>query len=184
MQWENDMVKKRYGQTAAGISHNFIWNNELAFLRKIFNFPFRSHWKSYFLTTDQHQSLDSVFSKMKLPNRPKSECKLWKFTMVQVCVMGESFSAPKKHGLKTTNHSQPGASLRAEHRAERDLAFNLPSCFHLLFWLSFIRKTKNAQLKNPTDLLHKNLMKPLANQHDLLNCMWNKHWGAALGCTV
>ena len=27
--------------------------------------------------------------------------------------------------------------------------------------LSFIRKTKNAQLKNPTDLLHKNVMKPL-----------------------
>ena len=31
----------------------------------------------------------------------------------------------------------------------------------LLFLLSFTRKTKNAQLKTPTDLLHKNLMKPL-----------------------
>ena len=35
-----------------------------------------------------------------------------------------------------------------------------PGCFRLLFLLSFIRKTKNAQLKKPTDLLHKNLMKP------------------------
>ena len=33
----------------------------------------------------------------------------------------------------------------------------------VLFFLSFIWKTKNAQLKNPTDLLYKNLMKPLLN---------------------
>ena len=45
---------------------------------------------------------------------------------------------------------------------ERDLAINSPGCFHLLFLLSFIRKTKNARLKNPTDLLHKNVMTPLA----------------------
>ena len=44
---------------------------------------------------------------------------------------------------------------------ERDLATNLPGCFHLLFLRSFIRRTKSAQLKNFTDLLHKNLMKPL-----------------------
>ena len=44
---------------------------------------------------------------------------------------------------------------------ERELAINLPGCSCLLFLLSFIRKTKNARLKNPTDLLHKNLMKPL-----------------------
>ena len=44
---------------------------------------------------------------------------------------------------------------------ERGLAMNLPCCFCLLFLLSFIRKTKNALLKNPTDLLHKILMKPL-----------------------
>ena len=44
---------------------------------------------------------------------------------------------------------------------EGDLAINLPGCFRLLFLLSFIRKTKYAQLKNPTDFLHKNLMKPL-----------------------
>ena len=43
---------------------------------------------------------------------------------------------------------------------ERDLAINLPGCFRLLFLLSFIRKTKTALLKNSTDLLHKNLMKP------------------------
>ena len=44
---------------------------------------------------------------------------------------------------------------------ERDLAINLPGCFHLLFLLSFTRKTKSARLKKPTDLLHKNLVKPL-----------------------
>ena len=44
---------------------------------------------------------------------------------------------------------------------ERDLTINLDGCFHLLFLLSFIRKTKNTRLKNPTDLLYKNLMKPL-----------------------
>ena len=48
---------------------------------------------------------------------------------------------------------------------ERDLAINLPGCFRLLFLLSFIRKTKNARLKNPTDLLLKNLMKPLNCTH-------------------
>ena len=44
---------------------------------------------------------------------------------------------------------------------ERDVAINLPGCFHLLFLLSFIRKTKNARLKNSTDLMEKNLTKPL-----------------------
>ena len=38
---------------------------------------------------------------------------------------------------------------------ERDLAINLPGCFRPLFLLPFIRKTKNARLKNPTDLLKK-----------------------------
>ena len=51
---------------------------------------------------------------------------------------------------------------------EQDLAINLPGCFCLLFLLSFIRKTKNARLKNCTDPLHKNLMKPLA----MFNCIF------------
>ena len=46
---------------------------------------------------------------------------------------------------------------------ERNLAINLPGCFRLLFLLSFLRKTKNAWLKTPTDLLYKNLMKPLTS---------------------
>ena len=45
--------------------------------------------------------------------------------------------------------------------SEWDLAINLPGCFRLLFLPSFIRKTKYPRLKNCTDLLHKNLMKPL-----------------------
>ena len=46
---------------------------------------------------------------------------------------------------------------------ERELAINLLGCFRLLFLLSFVSKTKNTWLKNPTDLLLKNLMKPLIN---------------------
>ena len=38
---------------------------------------------------------------------------------------------------------------------EQELAINLSGCFSLLFLLSFISKTKNTRLKNPTDLLHK-----------------------------
>ena len=48
---------------------------------------------------------------------------------------------------------------------EQDLAMTLPGCFLLLYLLPFIRKTKNAWLKNLTDLLHKNLMKPLDEGH-------------------
>ena len=44
--------------------------------------------------------------KTKLPNRPKSECKLWKFTTVKVGVIGEGFLATKKKRIE--NHqSQP-----------------------------------------------------------------------------
>ena len=55
---------------------------------------------------------------------------------------------------------------------EQDLAINLPGCFHLLFLLSFIRKTKNARLKNPTDLLHNNLMKPVGIHVSRWECKW------------
>ena len=63
------------------------------------------------------------------------------------------------------------------------MTINLPGCFHLLFLLSFLRKTKNAQLKNPTDLLHKNSMKPVTSlmglgdtyilRRDLANQAWS-----------
>ena len=49
-----------------------------------------------------------------------------------------------------------GRALRKLTGCEQTLAINLPGCFRLLFLLSFIRKTKIARLKNPTDLLHKN----------------------------
>ena len=70
----------------------------LFLLPEIFSFPFGSLWKSYILTTNQHQSLDSVCSKTKLPNRSKScECKLWKFTMVQVGVIWVKVSQLQKN---------------------------------------------------------------------------------------
>ena len=66
----------------------------------------------------------------------------------------------------------PGGSLRAGHRANwPEVNETLPGCFRLLFLLSFIRKTKNTWLKNPTDLLHKNLMNPL---HISANCNVSK----------
>ena len=55
----------------------------------------------------------------------------------------------------------------------QDLAINLPGGFRLLFLLSFIRKTKNAWLKIPTDL-HKNLMKPLQRELIPAASSWNK----------
>lgn len=40
------------------------------------------------------------------PNRPKRECKLSNFTMVQVCLICRvQVSQLQKNGLKTTNHS-------------------------------------------------------------------------------
>jgi len=51
--------------------------------------------KVLFLTTTQHQSIDSICSKTKLANGPKRKCKLSKFTTVQVRLMGEGFSATK-----------------------------------------------------------------------------------------
>ena len=109
-----DETAKDNRQTAAGISeYRDLWvttsyeTTSWLFLRQeIFNFPFGFLWKSYFLTTNQRQSLDSVCSETKLPKNPKSDCKLWKFTTLQVGVLGESFSATKKFGSKTTNHSQ------------------------------------------------------------------------------
>ena len=71
----------------------------LFLLQEIF-IPFRSVWKSYFLTANQRQSLDSVCSKTNLPNRPKTECKLWKFTTVQVGVMGERSQLQKNTDRK------------------------------------------------------------------------------------
>ena len=62
--------------------------------------------------------------------------------------------------------SNSGGSLRAGQGILTSLAINLPGCFRLLFLLSFIRKTENAWLKNPTDLLHKHLMKPLLTKKD------------------
>ena len=57
-----------------------------------------------------------------------------------------------------------GQALGKLTGCERDLAINLPGCFLRLFLLSFIRKTKNARLKNTSDL-HKNLVKPLTVQY-------------------
>ena len=73
------------------------------------------------------------------------------------------FSSPAESVLKTVRREFfKGRALGKLTGCERDLAINLPDCFRPLFLLSFIRKTKNAWVKNPTDFLHKNLMKPLS----------------------
>ena len=81
----------------------------LFLLQEIFNFPFGSLWKSYFSTTNQHQSLEFVCSETKLPNNPKSDCKLWKFTTLQVGILGEGFSATKK--IRIENHQSQLTSM-------------------------------------------------------------------------
>ena len=108
-----DKTAKDNRQTAAGVSHELIQNNELAvyLLQEVFNIPFGSLWKSYFLTTSQHQSLDSVCSKTKLPNIPKSECKLWKFTTVQVGVLGEGFLQCSYKKIWIENHQSQLTSM-------------------------------------------------------------------------
>ena len=59
------------------------------FYKKSSMFPLDLSEKAIFWLQNQHQSLDSVCSKTELPNRPKSECKLWKFTTAKVGVIGE-----------------------------------------------------------------------------------------------
>ena len=95
-------------QTAVGMNHDLIQRAGFFFYKKS-SIPFGSLWKSYFLTTNQHQSLDSFCSKTNLPNRPKCECKLWKFTTVQVGVMDEGFPATKK--IRIENHQSQLTSM-------------------------------------------------------------------------
>ena len=77
-----------------------------------------------------------------------------------VCSPGRLSADHKMHPCSFRGFIK-GQALGKLTGCERDIAINLPGCFCLLFLLPFIRKTKNAWLKNPTDLLHKNLMKPL-----------------------
>ena len=61
--------QKDNGQSAAGINHNLIRNNELALSSaRNLQFSFCISLKKLFFTTNQYQSLDSVCSKTKLPN--------------------------------------------------------------------------------------------------------------------
>ena len=106
-----DETAKDNRQTAAGISESLLHMKQRAgffFYKKSSIFPFGSLWKSYFLTTNQHQSLDSVCSETKLQNNPKSDCKLWKFIMLQVGVLGEGFSAKK---IRIENHQSQLTSM-------------------------------------------------------------------------
>ena len=89
-----------------------------------------------------------------------------KFTTLHcICKWSQRNNKPPKKANASKDKSRgfiTGRALGKLTGCEGDLAINLPSCFHLLFLLPIIRKTKNARLKNPTDLLHKNLMKPLS----------------------
>ena len=74
-----DETAKDNRQTGSGISQDLIQKNKLAFSStRNLQFPLDPSKKAIFLTTNQHQSPDSVCSKANLPNRPKSECKIVK----------------------------------------------------------------------------------------------------------
>ena len=83
-----DETAKDNHQTAACISHNLIQNNELAFFQQTF-----------FSSTTILQKPN-----YRILNRPRSECKLSKFTQYKFSNKG--FSATKNYGSKISNHSQ------------------------------------------------------------------------------
>ena len=70
---------------------------------------FGSPWKKCtFLTINQYQSLDSVSSKTKLLHRPKSKCKLLKYTKVQVCLICHVKVSQLQKNIQIEDHqSQP-----------------------------------------------------------------------------
>ena len=107
-----DETAKDNGQTAAGISHDLIRNNELAlYSKRNLKFSLSLYlWKAVF-TTNLHKSLESICSKTNLPNWPENEGKLWKFTTVQVRVTGKGFTATKKMWIK--NHQSQLTSMLA-----------------------------------------------------------------------
>ena len=73
----NQMRDETAKITAAGISHELIRKNDVAFSSsRNLQFSLWISLKKLFLTTNQKQSLNSACSKTKLPNRPKKECKL------------------------------------------------------------------------------------------------------------
>ena len=79
------------GQTTTGISHDLMWNNELA-LSSARNLQFSlciSLKKKFFLPQTNTSHFIPSVQNTKLLNWPKSECKLWKFTMLQVCVISQ-----------------------------------------------------------------------------------------------
>ena len=126
-------------------------------LLEISNSPFVSLWKSSFLP-QTNTSYASVCSKTKLPNWPKSECQLWKFTTVQVCVMGEGFSGPKK--IRIENHQSQPTSMTfwtasetntAEHclwLAHFFLALRRAVSLGLIDWSCLLDLTSLFRIKN------------------------------------
>ena len=85
-----DETAKDNGQTAAGISYDFIDTKQWAgffFYEKSSIFPLYLSIFYHKPTLVTFPTNQCWISKTKLPNWPKSECKLWKFTTVQVRVM-------------------------------------------------------------------------------------------------
>ena len=124
-----DETAKDNRQTAAGISHDLIRNNELAFfLQKSLIFPLDLSEKAILWPQTKTSHLIPSIQKPNCLNRPESECKLWKFKAVQVGVMGESFSATKKYGSKTTNPSMTFWTVRGTNTEKHRLWLAHFSC--------------------------------------------------------
>ena len=81
-----DETAKDNEQTAAGISHNLIRNNEVA------------------LSSTSHLILSVKRTNYQIDLKVMQIVKI--YNVIQVCVMGKGCSARKKDGSKTTNHSQ------------------------------------------------------------------------------
>ena len=100
----------------------------LVLLQEIFNFPFGPSKKAFFdhkLTPVTWRSV--LFKKPKQPNRPKSECKLWKFYNG---IGRRPWVKISQHGSKTTNHGWLADLLNCTWNKHRE------ACDWFIFLLS------------------------------------------------
>ena len=101
-----DETAKDNGQTAVGISPDLIWNNELALLQEIFNFPFIhvSLWKSYFLpqTSTSHFITSVQKPNYRIDLKVSANCENLQWYRFASWVI--KFSQLQK--IITTNHRQ------------------------------------------------------------------------------
>ena len=139
-----DETAKDNGQTAAGISYDFIDTKQWAgffFFEKSSIFPLYLSIFYHKPTLVTFTTNQCWISKTKLPNWPKSECKIVKIYNGTGSRNGKGFSATKKYGSKTTNHSQLAWPFELHvKQTQRNIACDwlIFSRFHAYYWMEFL----------------------------------------------